>query len=172
MSCFGSEDSPEGFRTTAVLYAVLAVAAMLLMALGVREDPARVREDHTGFVTGVGVILRNPHFWLVGLATACYLVPLAFILAGIQLYVKYTLELPVAYALWLIGSSIAIAAALLPVWTRVIRRRGAPWAWRLAFAFLAGGFIPFFLADSLLTAIGGLGVVAIGWSGHRHLVPR
>lgn len=164
-SVFGSEDSPEGFRVTAILYAVVALAVMLFMALSVREDPKAAPEEPAGLRTSVGVILRNPHFWLVGLATACYLVPLAFILAGIQLYVKYTLELPVAYALWLIGSSIAIAAALLPVWTRVIRRRGAPWAWRLAFAFLAGGFIPFFLADSLLTAIGGLGVVAIGWSG-------
>jgi glycoside/pentoside/hexuronide:cation symporter, GPH family len=164
-SVFGSEDSPEGFRTTAILYAVLAVSAMLLMALGVREDPARVAEEHTGFVTGVGVILRNPHFWLVGIATACYLVPLAFVLAGVQLYVKYSLGLPVAYSLWLIGSSIAVAAAGLPAWTALVRRRGAPFAWRLAFGFLAGGFVPFFLATSLPTAMAGLGVVAVGWSG-------
>jgi glycoside/pentoside/hexuronide:cation symporter, GPH family len=138
---------------------------MLLMALGVREDPARVAEEHTGFLTGVGVILRNPHFWLVGIATACYLVPLAFVLAGVQLYVKYSLGLPVAYSLWLIGSSIAVAAAGLPAWTALVRRRGAPFAWRLAFGFLAGGFVPFFLATSLPTAMAGLGVVAVGWSG-------
>ena len=164
-SVFGSEDSPEGFRTTAVLFAVLALAAMLFMTLSVREDPAHAAEDHTGFLTGAGVILRNPHFWLIGIATACYLVPLAFVLAGVQLYVKYTLGLPVASSLWLIGSSIAIAAAGLPVWTALVRRRGAPFAWRVAFVFLAAGFVPFFFATTLGTAIAGLGVVAVGWSG-------
>jgi glycoside/pentoside/hexuronide:cation symporter, GPH family len=164
-SVFGSEDSPEGFRTTAMLFAVLALAAMLFMASNVREDPAHAAEDHTGFLTGAGVILRNPHFWLIGIATACYLVPLAFVLAGVQLYVKYTLGLPVASSLWLIGSSIAIAAAGLPVWTALVRRRGAPFAWRVAFVFLAAGFVPFFFATTLGTAIAGLGVVAVGWSG-------
>lgn len=38
-SVFGSEDSPEGFRATAILYAVIALAALLFMALNVREDP-------------------------------------------------------------------------------------------------------------------------------------
>lgn len=164
-SVFGSEDSTEGFRITAILYAALALAAMLFMALNVREDPDHAPEEQADFRTSAGVILRNPHFWLVGVATACYLVPLAFILAGVQLYVKYTLGLPVAYALVLVGSSIAVAAAFLPVWTGLVRRRGAPLAWRLAFGFLAAGFVPFFLADSLLTAMAGLGVVAIGWSG-------
>ncbi|GAA4399989.1 MFS transporter [Fodinibacter luteus] len=164
-SVFGAEDSPSGFRTTALLYAGLALAALLFMALNVREDPARVAEGHDGFLTGARVILRNPHFWLVGLATACYLVPLAFVLAGVQLYVKYSLGLPVANSLWLIGSSIAIAAVALPVWTGLVRRRGAPFAWRLAFVFLAGGFVPFYLATSLASAIAGLGVVALGWSG-------
>ncbi|MDX5318930.1 MAG: MFS transporter [Actinomycetes bacterium] len=164
-SIFGTEDSPEGFRTTAILYAAVAVAALLFMALNVREDPTRATEDHAGFLTGAGVILRNPHFWLVGIATACYLVPLAFVLAGIQLYVKYSLGLPVAYSLWLIGSSIAISAAGLPVWTAVVRRRGAPFAWRVAFVFLAAGFVPFYFATSLATAMAGLAVVAVGWSG-------
>jgi GPH family glycoside/pentoside/hexuronide:cation symporter len=164
-SVFGAPDSPQGFRTTAILYAVLAFSALLFMALGVREDPARVTEEHAGLLTGTRVILRNPQFWLVGLATACYLVPLAFVLAGVQLYVKYSLGLPVANSLWLIGSSILIAGAGLPVWTALVRRRGAPLAWRLAFVVLAAGFVPFYLATSLASAIVGLGVVAVGWSG-------
>lgn len=164
-SVFGTEESTEGFRTTAILYAVLALIVLLFMALNVREDPNHASEEQAPLLASAAVILRNPHFWLVGFATACYLVPLAFVLAGVQLYVKYTLGLPVAYSLWLIGSSIAVAALLLPPWTALVRRRGAPFAWRLAFGFLAVGFVPFYLADSLLTAIAGLGVVAVGWSG-------
>ena len=164
-SVFGSADSPEGFRTTAMVYAVLACSVLLLMALGVREDPSRATEEHAGLVTGARVILRNPHFWLVGVATACYLVPLAFVLAGVQLYVKYSLGLPVSQSLWLIGSAILIAAVALPGWTVLVRRRGAPLAWRLAFVILTAGFVPFYLATTLGSAIAGLGVVALGWSG-------
>lgn len=164
-SVFGTETSPDGFLITAAIYAAIAATAMVFMAAHVREDPARMGEKHSGLLAGAGVILRNPHFWLVGLATACYLVPLAFVLAGVQLYVKYALGLPVASALWLIGSAIAVAAAGLPAWTALVRRRGAPFAWRLAFLFLALGFVPFFFANSLLTAMGALGIVAVGWSG-------
>ena len=46
-----------------------------------------------------------------------------------------------------------------------MRRRGAPFAWRVAFVFLASGFVPFYFATSLVTAMAGLGIVAIGWSG-------
>lgn len=164
-SVLGSEDSTQGFRATAVLYAVVALAVLLFMAVNVREDPGHALEEQPPFLTSAWVILRNPQFWLVGIATACYLVPLALVLAGIQLYVKYTLGLPVARSLWLLGSSIVVAALLLPAWTVLVRRRGAPFAWRLAFGFLAGGFVPFFLADSLPSAVAGLAVVAVGWSG-------
>jgi len=164
-SVFGTETTTGGFTTTALVYAAVALGVLLFMALGVREDPARAVEEHSSFLTGVGVILRNRLFWQVGIATACYLVPLAFVLAGIQLYVKYSLGLPVATTLWLIGTAIVVAAAGLGAWTALVRRRGAPFAWRLAFVFLAAGFVPFFFARSLLQAALSLAIVAVGWSG-------
>lgn len=162
---FGTEQSTEGFTTTALIYAGVALTVLLFMALGVREDPARAAGEQTTFFAGVGAILRTRLFWQVGIATACYLVPLAFVLAGIQLYVKYALGLPVANTLWLLSTAIVVAAVGLVGWTAVVRRRGAPFAWRLAFAFLALGFIPFFFANSLVTAALSLAVVAVGWSG-------
>ncbi len=162
---FGTETTTSGFTTTAIIYAAFAVTVMLFMALGVREDPARATDAHPTFLAGISVILRTRLFWQVGIATACYLVPLAFVLAGIQLYVKYALGLPVARTLWLLAVAIAVAAAGLGAWTALVRRRGAPFAWRLAFVFLALGFIPFFFATSLLTAALSLAVVAVGWSG-------
>ena len=162
---FGTEETTEGFRTTAVLYAVVAVVAILLMATGAREDPAHARSPRSRFLPTVGTILRSPLFWQVGVASACYLSAMALVLTGVQLYVRYSLGLPVASALYLQGIVIAVAAAGLAVWTRVVARRGAAWAWRTAFVLLALSFVPLFLATSLATAIGAGVLLAVGWSG-------
>jgi GPH family glycoside/pentoside/hexuronide:cation symporter len=164
-SVFGTEDTTEGFRTTALLYAVVAFAALITMALGVRENPAHSTPDRSRFVPGILAIMRTRLFWLIGIASTCYLAPLALVLAGVQLYVKYSLGLPVASTLALQGVVIMVAAAGLAVWTRLVRAHGAPRVWRLAFAFLAAGFVPLFFARTLVEAILAGCVVAAGWSG-------
>ncbi len=162
---FGTEDTTVGFTTTARIYAVIAFTVLIFMALSVRENPAHSTPERSRFLPGLLAILRTKLFWQVGVASMCYLAPLALVLAGVQLYVKYALGLPVANALTIQGVVILVAAGGLALWTRVVRRRGAPAVWRLAFVFLAIGFIPLFLAHSLLTATLSGGVVAIGWSG-------
>jgi Na+/melibiose symporter-like transporter len=53
-SLLGTEDSTEGFSRTALLYALVAVAAITVMALGAREELARRRADppHPAAVDG------------------------------------------------------------------------------------------------------------------------
>ncbi|MGM0384986.1 MAG: MFS transporter [Actinomycetota bacterium] len=164
-SVFGTEDTTEGFTTTARLYAVVAFAALIAMALGVRENPAHSTPERSRFVPGVLAIMRTRLFWLIGIASTCYLAPLALVLAGVQLYVKYSLGLPVASTLTLQGVVIVVAAAGLAVWTRLVRAHGAPRIWRLGFVFLAAGFVPLFFARTLLEATLAGCVVAAGWSG-------
>ncbi|WP_262496091.1 MFS transporter [Nonomuraea sp. SYSU D8015] len=109
--------------------------------------------------------MRNPMFWTVGLTGACYGMAMALVLSGIQLYVRYSLGLPVGNALYLQGVVILVSAGGLVVWTRVVARRGALWTWRLAFAVLAAGFAALFFATDLLTAIAAGMLVGAGWSG-------
>ncbi len=104
-------------------------------------------------------------FWTVGLTGACYGMAMALVLSGIQLYVRYSLGLPVGNALYLQGVVILVSAGGLVVWTRVVARRGALWTWRLAFAVLAAGFAALFFATDLLTAIAAGMLVGAGWSG-------
>lgn len=160
----GTEDSVVGFRT-AVLYAVVATVAIVVMALGAQENPAYARAPRSRFLPTVLTILRSPLFWQVGVASACYLSAMALVLSGIQLYVRYSLGLPVAYALYLQGAVILVAAGALAGWTRVVAQRGAAWTWRLAFAVLAVGFVPLLLADGLATALPAGLLLAVGWSG-------
>ncbi len=104
-------------------------------------------------------------FWSVGLIGACYGIAMALVLSGIQLYVRYSLGLPVVNALYLQGIVILVTAGGLVLWTRLVARRGALWAWRIAFAVLAAGFAALFFATGLVTAIAAGMLVGAGWSG-------
>lgn len=162
---FGTEESTVGFRTTAVLYAVTAAAVIVYMALGAHENPRSAGPERPRFLPTVLTIVRTRAFWTIGVAGACYGGSMALVLAGVQLYVRYTLELPVANALFLQGIVIVVAGAGLVVWTPVVRRRGAAFAWRLAFVVLAAGFVPLYLATDLVGALLAGVVIAAGWSG-------
>lgn len=162
---FGTEDSTVGFKTTSLIYAVIALVALWVMVAAVDEDPRYKDEPRPRFATSLRDIVTTPLFWTIGLASACYMIPLAMVLAGLQLYVKYTLGLPVASSLVLQGVVIVVAALCLLVWTRIVRRRGAPFVWRCSFAFLAAGFVPLYYATTMATAVAAGCVIAVGWAG-------
>ncbi|GAA4937185.1 GPH family glycoside/pentoside/hexuronide:cation symporter [Nonomuraea thailandensis] len=164
-SVFGTEESTEGFRTTAIVYGAIAVAVIVFMALSARERPRYSTSERPRLLASIWSIVRNPMFWTVGLTGACYGIAMALVLSGIQLYVRYSLGLPVGDALYLQGVVILVSAAGLAVWTRVVARRGALWTWRLAFAVLAISFAVLFLATDLVTAIAAGVLVGAGWSG-------
>ncbi|MEV4476196.1 MFS transporter [Nonomuraea salmonea] len=162
---FGTETSTQGFRTTAIIYGVIAVAVIVFMALSARENPRYATRERPMLLRSVGSILRNRLFWTVGLTGACYGIAMALVLSGIQLYVRYSLGLPVGHALYLQGIVILVSAGGLVAWTRVVALRGALWTWRLAFAVLAVSFAGLFLATDLVTAIAAGVLVGAGWSG-------
>lgn len=164
-SVFGTEESTQGFRTTAIVYGVIALAVIVFMALGARESPRYSTRERPRLLPSVWSIVRNRLFWTVGLTGACYGIAMALVLSGIQLYVRYSLGLPVGNALYLQGVVILISAGGLVAWTRVVARRGALWTWRLAFAVLAAGFAALFFATGLGTAIAAGVIVGAGWSG-------
>ncbi|HEY9291101.1 MAG TPA: MFS transporter [Microlunatus sp.] len=164
-SVFGSERSTTGFTTTAIIYGVIAAVVIIFMAVGVRENPQHAADNRPRLVAGVKSILVNPLFWKVGLVGACYGMAMALVLSGVQLYVRYSLGLPVANALYLQGMVIIISAGGLAIWTRVIGRRDALWAWRLAFAILAVSFLALFFANGVISALAAGALLGVGWSG-------
>ncbi|WP_043623152.1 MFS transporter [Nonomuraea candida] len=162
---FGTAESTEGFRTTAIIYGAVALVVIVFMALGARERPRYSTRERPRLLPSLWSIVRTRTFWTVGLTGACYGVAMALVLSGIQLYVRYSLGLPVQDALYLQGIVIVVSAGGLAVWTRVIARRGALWAWRVAFVVLAAGFAALFFATGLGAAIAAGVVVGAGWSG-------
>ncbi|MFC9560347.1 MFS transporter [Agromyces sp. NPDC056965] len=164
-SAFGTEDTTVGFTTTAIIYGAIATAVILFMAFSAKENPRYAEGARPRFLPTLLTIIRNPKFWSIGVAGACYASAMALVLAGLQLYVRYSLGLPVANALYLQATVILCSAAGLVVWTRVIRSRGAAFTWRLAFVILALSFVPLFFANDLVTALLAGLLVGIGYSG-------
>lgn len=162
---FGTETTTVGFQITAIIYGAIATVVIVFMALGARENPRYATPERPPFLRSIGAILANPLFWKVGLVGACYGIAMALVLSGIQLYVRYSLGLPVSYALYLQGIVIVITAGGLVVWTRIVARKGALWAWRIAFAILSLSFIALFFAVDLWTALAAGVLVGAGWSG-------
>lgn len=162
---FGTEETTGGFTVTAILYSVVACGVILYMAWGVREDPQAVRGQRPPFLATVRVILSHGGFWQIGLVSACYLSAMGLVLTGVQLYVRYSLGLPVAYALYLQGVVILATVGFLAVWARVVRAKGAPFTWRLSLVLLTLGFVPLFLARDLVTAVLAGLCVGVGYAG-------
>ncbi|MEV0583191.1 MFS transporter [Nonomuraea sp. NPDC050310] len=162
---FGTEKTTEGFQTTAIIYGVIALVVIAFMAFSARENPRYATDERPRLLPSLWSIVRNPMFWSVGLTGACYGVAMALVLSGLQLYVRYSLGLPVGNALYLQGIVILISAGGLAVWTRVVAARGALWTWRLAFAILAVSFAGLFFATDLITAVAAGVLVGAGWSG-------
>ncbi|MWB98927.1 MFS transporter [Agromyces seonyuensis] len=162
---FGTEETTTGFTITAILYGAIAVVAILFMAFSAKENPHYAETARPRFFTTVGQIVRNPRFWSIGIAGACYTSAMGLVLAGLQLDVRYSLGLPVSDALFLQAAVILISVLGLVAWTRVVRRLGAALTWRLAFVVLAVSFIPLFFANGLVTAILAGILVGVGYSG-------
>ncbi len=162
---FGTEQTTGGFTITAILYGTVACAVIVYMTLGVREDPKVLRARRVPFLATVRVVLTNPRFWQIGVVSACYLSAMGLVLTGVQLYVRYSLGLPVSYALYLQGVVILATVGFLAVWTRVVRARGAPFAWRLSLGLLTVGFLPLYFAGDLSTAILAGLFLGVGYGG-------
>lgn len=161
---FGTASTTEGFTTTAVIYALVAAAVLYFMISQVRENPPPPEEEKPPFFRSILEIARTKAFWQVGIASACYLVPLGVVLAAMQLYVKYSLGIDVAWTMAIMAPVAVVAAGGLAVWTPIVARRGAPFVWRLGYVFLAAGFIPLYFARTLFEAAASACLVAVGWS--------
>ncbi|MFG2072399.1 MFS transporter [Nonomuraea maritima] len=162
---FGTEETTQGFQITAIIYGAVALAVIVFMALGARERPRYSTRERPRLLPSVWSIVSNRLFWTVGLTGSCYGGAMALVLAGIQLYVRYSLGLPVVNAFYLQAVVILFSVAGLAVWTRVVARHGALRAWRLSFAVLAVSFAALFFATDLVTALAAGVLVGAGWSG-------
>lgn len=158
-------DPTRGYELLAVIYGVLAAAIIIFMAAGIHERKDIEQEAPPKFLVSIKDIVTNPYFWTLGIVSTLYTAAMALILAGLQFYVDFSLGGTALDATIIQGVVILASIAFLVLWTRVVRRRGAAWTWRLALPICAVSFLPLFFANNLVTAIAAGLCVGIGYSG-------
>lgn len=161
----GCADPTVGYTRLAVIYGAIATAVIIYMALGVKENPQIGDTPQPRFFRSIGEILTNKYFWTVGVVSALYGTAMALLLGGLQNYVQYTLGGDGWTATILQVTVIIASVGFLMMWTRVVRKKGAAWTWRLALPIAALGFVPLYFAHDLITGILGGLTVALGYSG-------
>jgi GPH family glycoside/pentoside/hexuronide:cation symporter len=154
-----------GYPATALAYAVLAVSVILVMATGATEDGRRAHTPQPRFLGSVRAILGTGSFWLIAVANGLYAGATALLIAGVQYYVTYRLELAPATATVLLGTVIVASALFLLPWSRRVHRHGPVTVWRTALVVFAVAFVPLYFANSLLTAAAAGAVIGLGFSG-------
>lgn len=154
-----------GYPTTAMIYAPLAVAAILVAATGAREDMDRQHTPQPRLLPSVRAIFGAKTFWAIAITNGLYAGAIALLLAGTPFFVRYTLGLSPVNATILLATVILTSAVFLAFWAARVAKRGALRVWRLALAILAVSFIPMYFANSLLTAVAAGLLVGLGYSG-------
>ena len=158
-------DPTIGYERLSIIFAVLGVAVILYMALGVHENPRIEQEQRPPFFRSVGQILSSRYFWTIGVVNACYGAAMALVLNGLQLFVKYSLGGDGATATILQVVVIVSAIGLVAVWARLVRSWGAERTWKRALPIAAVAFGTMFFAHNLATAIAAGIAVAVGYAG-------
>ncbi|ACQ81393.1 major facilitator superfamily MFS_1 [Beutenbergia cavernae DSM 12333] len=154
-----------GYATTAIVYGVVAAAVILWSALGAKENPAVQTEPGPRIWDSVKVIFSTAKFWAVAITGGLYAGATGLIIAAIPFLAEYTLVLAAWQTSVLFASVLLVAVACLPLWTAVVRRRGALWTWQWALVAFAVAMLPMLLARDFVVAVVCGIVIGVGYSG-------
>lgn len=83
-----------GYGQTALVLGLIALAAMLYMGFGVREDMTKLPERQPPIFESIKVIIGNKRFWIIAAASCLYSTGMALVLAAVAFFVKYELREP------------------------------------------------------------------------------
>ncbi len=155
-----------GYQWTAIILSVVGGGIYLYSAIGCREDTNYEDYKQPKLFSSIKEIVVNKKFWVVGVAGTMYGTTVALILAGIPFYTKYTLALKGAGTSILLGTVLITATVSIIFWNFLLKKTSLVTVWRIAVAVIAVALIPFFFANSLLTAVLAGMLVGIGMGGY------
>lgn len=154
-----------GYQLTALIYGVLAVAVMLYSFFGCTEKTDYEELEKPKLLDSIIALIKNPHFWIFGLAGAFYSSAFALISQALPFYVKYTLGLGGGETTIMLGIVLGVAVIGILIWSRVSKKLPVMTIWRLGFIIMAIGFVPLYFAKVLPVAIAVAGVMGFGIAG-------
>jgi GPH family glycoside/pentoside/hexuronide:cation symporter len=154
-----------GYGLTAVLYGLLAGAAILYMTFTCRERDPEPEEAKPGLWKAIKDLVTNRKFWVAGFANAFYSAAMSLVLASVPFFVEYALGLSSGQSTFLLAAVLIIAIGSVAIWAILVRKFALMPVWRASLATLAITFIPLFFANSLITAVICAALVGFGFAG-------
>lgn len=143
-----------GYRLTALIYGVLALAVMMYCFWGCRESTDYIEEsEKPGLFSSIFALISNPKFWIFGLAGAFYSAAFSLVSQAVSFYVKYTLGLGGNMTTVMLGVVLVVAVTGILVWSRIVKKWSVMKVWRCGLLIMALSFIPLFFISSLVPAI-------------------
>lgn len=154
-----------GYQLTALIYGILAVAVMLYSFFGCTEKTDYEELEKPKLLDSIIALIKNPHFWIFGLAGAFYSSAFALISQALPFYVKYTLGLGGGETTIMLGIVLGVAVIGILIWSKVSKKLPVMTIWRMGFIIMAIGFVPLYFAKVLPVAIAVAGVMGFGIAG-------
>ena len=154
-----------GYSATAMIYGGIGLVVILYMALTSRESPPGPEEAKPNFFKSLRDLAKNPHFWLAGFTNAFYAAAMSSVMAALNFYAKYALNLTSTQTSMLFGIVLLVAIASVAIWAGLVARHPLMRVWRYALLSLALAFIPLFFAPNLVTALICAALVGFGFAG-------
>lgn len=151
-----------GYRKTSLIYGILAVAVMLYSFIGCKESTNYEELEKPRLLDSIIALIKNPHFWIFGLAGAFYSAAFALISQALPFYVKYNLGLGGSSTTIMLGIVLGVAVIGIVVWSRISKKVAVMKIWRTGFIIMAIGFIPLYFAKTLPVAVVIAGVMGFG----------
>ncbi len=142
-----------GYRLTALIYGILALAVMMYSFLGCHESTDYEDLETPGLIDSIVALIKNPHFWMFGLAGAFYSAAFALLSQALPFYVKYTLGLGGSTTTIMLGIVLGVAVIGILFWSKIANKLPVTTIWRTGFIVMAIGFIPLYFAKTLPVAI-------------------
>jgi len=154
-----------GYSTTAMIYGGIGLVVILYMALTSHESPPGPEEAKPNFFKSLRDLAKNSHFWLAGFTNAFYAAAMSSVMAALNFYAKYALNLSSAQTSMLFGIVLLVAIGSVALWARWVARHPLMRVWRFALLSLAVAFIPLFFAPNLIIALVCAALVGFGFAG-------
>lgn len=154
-----------GYRLTAVIYGVLALAVILYCTFGCHEDPESWSTETPKIWGSIKALITNKKFWIFGLTGAFYSAAFSLISQAIAFYVKYSLKLDSGKTTLLMAAVFAVALVGVLIWSKITKRVSIMKVWRTSFFIMAVGVAPLFFINRLVPAMCIAGIVGFGVAG-------
>lgn len=154
-----------GYRLTALIYGILAIAVMIYCFTGCHENMNYEELEKPKLLESIIALAKNPHFWIFGFTGAFYSAAFALISQALPFYVKYTLGLGGSSTTIMLGIVFGVALIGILVWSTAAKKLPVMKIWRTGFIVMAVGFVPLYFANTLpvaavIAAVMGFGIAA------------